>query len=97
MCNRKFGERFDFGYDDTIGIFKNLFGIGVRNIHPQTHRHDKVFGLKTFKPHQPLGSPVHRNQHRNSASTPSFAFPYRLPSIDTRKQLSVQSAPLTYF
>jgi len=25
-----------FGYEDTIGIFENLYVIGVRNIHPQT-------------------------------------------------------------
>jgi len=36
------------GYEDTNSIFENLFGIGVRNIHPQTHRHDKVFGLIIF-------------------------------------------------
>jgi hypothetical protein len=38
----------DYGYDDTIGISFNLFGIGDRNIHPKPRHHDKFFGLTTF-------------------------------------------------
>jgi hypothetical protein len=44
----KINENFDFGYDDTIGISFNLFGIGDRNIHPKPRHHDKFFGLTTF-------------------------------------------------
>ncbi len=46
--NRQISKRCDYGYDDTIGIFENLFGIGDRNIHPKTRNHDKVFELTTF-------------------------------------------------
>ncbi len=40
----------DCGYDDTIGIFENLFVIGDRNIHPKTRNHDKVFGVDFGEP-----------------------------------------------
>jgi len=48
MRNIKIFSILHFGYDDTIGISFNLFGIGDRNIHPKPRHHDKFFGLTTF-------------------------------------------------
>jgi hypothetical protein len=43
MRNIKIISILPYGYDDTIGIFENLFRIGDRNIHPKPRHHDKLF------------------------------------------------------